>query len=145
MVVVIVALFVPNVCPVKGGGGYMEYIRKALEKGNSEHLGSASCTDDMFEIFVHFGRGLCCLLPLFVNKQLPCPHINSLHGLLLPLMRHRNLWKRARFGGVKWVQVSWDERGMEARKPRTSRSQQPACTHKEHQILTSAKATAFVA
>ena len=43
----------------------MGYIRKALEKGYSEHLRSACCTDDMFEIFVHFGRCLCCLLPLF--------------------------------------------------------------------------------
>ena len=33
---------------------------------------SACCTDDMFEIFAHFGRRLCCLLPLFwdVSKWL---------------------------------------------------------------------------
>ena len=30
LVVVIVALFVPTVCPVWGGGGYVGYIRKAL-------------------------------------------------------------------------------------------------------------------
>ena len=59
----------------------MGYIRKALEKGNLEHPGSACCIDNIFEIFVHFGQGLCCLLPLFVNRQLPCPHTNSLHGL----------------------------------------------------------------
>ena len=46
---------------------------------------------------------------------------------------------------VKWVQMSRDEPGRKAKKPRTSRSQQPACTHKEHQIRTSAEATAFAA
>ena len=55
------------------------------------NTGSACCADDMFEIFVRFGRCLCCLLPLFVNRQPPCPHTNSFHGLLLPLMHHRNL------------------------------------------------------
>ena len=35
------------------------------------------------------------------------------------------------------------ELGSWAKKARTSRSQQPACTHKEHQILTTAEATAF--
>ena len=89
VVVVIVALFVPNVCPVRGG--YVGYIRKGLEKGYLEHPGSACCTDDI-KIFVRFGQGLCSLLPLFVNRQLPYPHTNSLHGLLLPLMHHRNVW-----------------------------------------------------
>ena len=62
VVAVIVALFVPTECPV-GGGGYVGYIRKALEKGYLEHPGSACCTDDMFEIFVRFGRACvpCCL------------------------------------------------------------------------------------
>ena len=69
----------------------MGYIWKALKKGYLEHPGSACCTDDMFEIFVRFGQGLCCLLPLFVNRQLPCRHTRT-HGLLLPLMHHRNLW-----------------------------------------------------
>ena len=55
----------------------MEYIWKALGKGYLEHPRSACWTDDMFEIFVRFGRCLCCLLPLFVNRQLPCLHINS--------------------------------------------------------------------
>ena len=90
VVVVIVALFVPTECPVRGGG-VCGGFRKALEKGYLEHLGSACCTDDMFEIFVRFGQGLCSLLPLFVNRQLSCPHTNSLHRLLLPPMHHRNL------------------------------------------------------
>ena len=53
--------------------------------------------------------------------------------------------KRARSGGVKWVQVSRDEPGRKAKKPRTSCSQSPACSHKEHAILTTAEATAFAA
>ena len=36
--------------------------------------------------------------------------------------------KRARSGGVEWVQVSRDEPGRKAKKPRTSRSQPPACS-----------------
>ena len=56
------------------------------------HSGFACCTDDMFEIFVLFGQCLCCLLPLFVNRQLPCLHKNSRKVLLLLLMHHRNLW-----------------------------------------------------
>ena len=70
----------------------MGYIRKALEKGYLEHRGCACCTDNMFEIFVRFGRCLCCLLPLFVNRQLPCLHTNSLHRLLLSRMHHKSLW-----------------------------------------------------
>ena len=51
--------------------------------------------------------------------------------------------KRARSGGVNWVQVSRNEPGRKAKKPRTASSQQPACTHKDHQILTTAEATSF--
>ena len=57
----------------------MGYIRKALEKGYLEHPRSACWTDDMSEIFVRFGRCMRCLLPLFVNRQLPCPHTNYIH------------------------------------------------------------------
>ena len=39
-----------------------------------EHPRSACCTDDMFEIFVCFGRCLCCLLALFVNDNVQCFH-----------------------------------------------------------------------
>ena len=55
-----------------------------------------------------------------------------------PLVR-----KRARSGGVKWVQVSWDEPGRKGKKPPLNGSQQPACSHQEHQILSTAEATAF--
>ena len=63
-IAVIVASVAPTACPV--GGRYVGYIRKAHEKGYLEHPGSACCTDGMFEIFVLFGRHLCCLLPLFL-------------------------------------------------------------------------------
>ena len=86
----IVASFVPAECPK--GGGYVGYIRKALEKGYLEHPGSACCTDGMFEIFVFFGQCLCCLLAVFVNRQPPCPHTNSRHVLLHPQMHRNNLW-----------------------------------------------------
>ena len=71
-------------------GGYVGYIRKALEKGYLP--GSACCRDGMFEIFVLFGWCLCCLLPAFVNRQSLCPGIHSRHVLLHPQMHHRNLW-----------------------------------------------------
>ena len=56
-----------------------------------------------------------------------------------PLVR-----KRARSGGANWVQVTRHP-DPQAKKPRTASSQQPACTHKEHQILTPSEATAFAA
>ena len=54
-----------------------------------------------------------------------------------PLVR-----KRARSGGANWVKVT-QEPAQQAKKPRTAGSQQPACSHKEHQILSTAEATAF--
>ena len=56
-----------------------------------------------------------------------------------------NAHKRARSGGVKWVQVTPHEPGSQAKKPGTPRSQPPACSHKEHDILTTAETTAFAA
>ena len=76
----IVASFESPGCPI---GRYVGYIWKALEKGYWEHPGSTCCTDKLFEIFVRFGRCLCCLLPL-VHKQPPCCCINSLTGCCLP-------------------------------------------------------------
>ena len=89
------------------------------------HPGSACCADDMFEIFVRFGRCLCCLLPPFVNRQPPCPHTNSLYRLLLPPMYHKSLLvrKRARSGGAEWVQVARHRPGSQAKKPCTAASQ----------------------
>ena len=73
---------------VFGGGG----VRKALEKGYLEHPRFACCTEDMFEILVRSGQCLRCLLPRFVNRQLPSLHTNSCNVLLLPPMHHRHLW-----------------------------------------------------
>ena len=71
---VIVASFVPTVCT--RGGGYVGYSESPL-KGLFGTPGSASCTDGMFEVFVLFGWDLCCLLPVFVNRQSPCRYTNS--------------------------------------------------------------------
>ena len=90
-VAALVASFVRTECP-EGGGGYMGYVRKALEKGYLEHPGSACCTDDMFEIFVRFGQCACCLLPLSINRHAPCLPTTSRNVLLPHLMHHRNLW-----------------------------------------------------
>ena len=54
-----------------------------------------------------------------------------------PLVR-----KRARSGGANWVQVTRHP-APQAKKPRTGGSQQPACTHEEHDILTTTEAAAF--
>ena len=67
-------------------------IQKALEKGYSKRPRFACFTDEMFEIFVRFGRCLCCLLPWFVNRRLPCLHKNSCPVLLLPPKHHKSLW-----------------------------------------------------
>ena len=57
--------------------------------------------------------------------------------------------KRARSGcnrlGAKWVQSTWNKPGSRAEKPRTASLKQPACTHKEHHILSTAEASAFAA
>ena len=100
----------------------------------------------MFENFVLFGRCLCCLLPLFVNRQLPCLHTNSQNVLLPPLMQHRSLWcpqKSTVWGcrvGAGESAQAWQS---QAKKPCTAGPQQAACTHKKHQILSTAEATAF--
>ena len=54
-----------------------------------------------------------------------------------PLVR-----KRARSGGAEWVRVT-RRPAKPAQKPRVVGSQQPACTHEEHQILSTAEAAAF--
>ena len=51
--------------------------------------------------------------------------------------------KRARSGVAKWVQVSRRTSASPAKRPRTAGSQQPARTHNEHQILTTAEAASF--
>ena len=67
-------------------------IRNAVEKGYLEHPRLHGCTDDVSEIFVRFGQCLCRFLPVFVNRQPPCPHTNLRHLLLRPQRHHRNYW-----------------------------------------------------
>ena len=66
------------------------------------------------------------------------PRVASPDASQKPLVR-----KRARSGGAEWVQVTRHQPGSQAKKPRAAGSQQPACTHKEHQILTTADAASF--
>ena len=87
---------------------------------------------------------MCFLLPLFVDRQLPCLHTNSLHALLLPLMHHKSLWCAK--GLALGVQSGCGSLDMLPSRPRNlvlAGSHQPACTHKEHQILTTAEAASF--
>ena len=58
---------------------------------------------------------------------------------LQPLVR-----KRARSAGENWVRVT-RQPDPRAKKPRTGGSQQPACDHAEHDILSTTEATAFAA
>ena len=55
-----------------------------------------------------------------------------------PLVR-----KRARSGRADWVKTARETTPSKAKRPRTAGSQQPACTHKEHQILATAEAASF--
>ena len=138
----IVASFVSAECPVQGGGGD---IRKVLEMGYLEHPGSAGCTDDMFENFVCFGRYVCCpLAPFCQQAHTMSAYKFTQQAVASPEAQQKPLErKRASSGGASWAQVSREDPGRKAKKPRTSSSQQPACTHKEHQILPTAEATAF--
>ena len=66
------------------------YFGKAPEKGHLEHPRSACCTDDMPEIFVHFGQ--CLAFRLFLST--------GSHHVLIQIhatcccvpMHHRNHW-----------------------------------------------------
>ena len=55
-----------------------------------------------------------------------------------PLVR-----KRARSGGADCVRVTRERSPSKAKGPRTADLHQPACTHKEHQILTTTEAASF--
>ena len=57
-----------------------------------------------------------------------------------PLVR-----KRARSGGATSVRVTRQKTTSTAQKPRAGGSQQPACAHKEHQILSTTEAASFAA
>ena len=82
----------------------MGYIQKALEKAIWNTLG-------LHAVLTTFGRCLCCLLPLFINMQLPCLHTNSRPVLLPPPMHHKKplVRKRPRSGDANWVKVTRPE------------------------------------
>ena len=126
----------------KGGGGYVGYIWKALEKRHLEYPRSACCTEDMFEIFVPFGQCVCFLLPLFVNRQLLCLYTNSRAVASPDAPQKPVVRNKARSAGAEWVRVTRCP-AKQAEKPHTAGSQQPACSHEEHHILSTAEATAF--
>uniref|UniRef100_A0A7S4GGB9 Uncharacterized protein n=1 Tax=Eutreptiella gymnastica TaxID=73025 RepID=A0A7S4GGB9_9EUGL len=86
-------------------------MQKTFEKGYSEHPGSACCTDDIFENFVRFGQHACCLLPLFCQRaRTMSAHKFTHRAVASPDAPQRPLVpKRARSGGVKWVQASRDK------------------------------------
>jgi hypothetical protein len=80
------------------------YIRKALEKGYSEHPRSACCTDNMSEIFVRFWTLFAASFyqqaAAMSSYKFTPRAVASPDAPQKPLTR-----KRARSGGVKWVQV----------------------------------------
>ena len=92
---------------------------------------------------------MVCVLPaapFCKQTRTMSTHKQPSGNVLLPApMHHKNLWCRKEhiLGGVDWMKVSRDKPSTKAKKPCTASSQQPACTHKEHQILSTAEATAF--
>ena len=69
----------------------MGYIRKTLEKGYLEYPGLNAVLTTCLRFSSVLGC-LCCLLPLFVNRQLPYLHTNSLQWLLFLRIHHKSLW-----------------------------------------------------
>ena len=132
----------------RGGGGYVGYIRKALEMGYLENRGFACCIDDMSEIFRPFRIWPVLLAASFCQQAATMSAykfspraVASPDAPQKPLVRQR---ARSGGGGVKWVQVSRDEPSRKAKKPQQfSVSQQPACTHEDHQTLSTAEAASF--
>ena len=106
----------------------MGYIQKALDKGYLEHPGlhAVLTTCLRFSSLLDGARVPCCLF-LSTGSYHVYIQIHST-GCCFP-----------------WVQVTRQRPGSQAKKPRTAGSQQHACTHKEHDILTTAEATAFAA
>ena len=98
----------------------------------------------MFEIFVPFGRWPCCLLPPFVNSYHVCIQIHATCCCFPRCTTETFGVQKSALWGCK---VGEGDPGacQAGQKPRATSSQQPACTHKEHQILTTAEATAFAA
>ena len=130
--------WLPTVCPVLGGvcGVYSESPWGVL----TGTPGSLCCTDGMFEIFVLSGRCVCVLPAasfrhVFIQIHTTCCCFQE--APQKPLVH-----KRARSEGANWARVTRHPE-KQAKEPRTAGLQQPACTNKEHQILSAAEATSF--
>ena len=125
-------------------GGYVGYIWKALEKGDLEHPGlhavltTCSRVSSVSDGPVFLAASFCQQAATMSAYKFTPRAVASPDAPQKPLVR-----KRARSGVVNWVQVSRDEPGRKAKKPRTAGSQQPACTDRGHQILTTAEAASF--
>ena len=121
----------------------MGHIRKALEKGYLEHPGLHAVLTTCLR-FLSVSDGACVACYLFFSTAAMSSYKFTPRAVASPDAPQKPLTrKRACSGGVKWVQVTRHEPGSRAKKPRTSRSQPPASSHKEHDILTTAGATAF--
>ena len=124
----------------------MGYIRKALEKGYLEHPGLHVVLTVCLRFWsIWTARVLptasfCQQAATMSTYKFTPRAVASPDAPQKPLVR-----KRARPERAQWVQVQRHGPGSWAKKPCTSRSQPLACTHKEHDILTTAEATAFAA
>ena len=83
----------------------------------------------MFEIFVPFGRCLCCLLPLFVNRHHVRIQIHAACCCFTRCTTETRGSQRARSSGATWVQVTREKSPSTAKRPRTAGLRQHAYTH----------------
>ena len=135
----------PHLCPlsVPKGGGMWGILGKPFKRAIWNSLGLHA----VFTTCLRFSSVLDgCVLPaasfcqqaatmsVYKSRQCAVPSPDAPHK---PLVR-----KRARSGGAEWVRVT-RRPAKPAQKPRVVGLQQPACTHEEHQILSTAEATAF--
>ena len=136
----VVASFVPTEC--SGGRGMWGTFGKPLKRAIWNTLGLHAVLTTCLR-FLSVVDGACVACCLFFSTG-SCHVFIQIHAS--PDAPQKLLTrKRARSGGAEWVQVTQHEPGSRAKKPRTSPSQPPACSHKEHDILTTAEATAFAA
>ena len=123
--------------------GYVGYIRKALEKGYSEHPGLHAVLTVCL-VFSSFLDSACVAFCLFLSTG---SHVHiTIHATCCCIPRctsetsgsEKSMLWRCKLG-VGYGRMS----PSTAKRPCTAGSQQPACTHKEHQILTTTEAASF--
>ena len=131
----IVASFESAECPVDRGmqGIFGKPLERAIWNTLGLHavpttcLRFSSCSD---------GACVACCLFLSTGSYHVCIQIHST-GCCFPRCTTETFW------GCKLGAGERDEPGRKAKKPRTAGSRPPACTHKKHEILTTAEATSF--